>query len=61
MLGSAAPEARAAAADARAVFERLGAAPFLKLLETAMDREPALPGRQPRAADLADDARTPVG
>jgi hypothetical protein len=61
MLGSAAPEARAAAADARAVFERLGAAPFLKLLETATNGEPALPARQPRAADLADDARTPVG
>jgi tetratricopeptide (TPR) repeat protein len=61
MLGSAAPEARAAAANARAVFERLGAEPLLKLLEAAMNGEPALPGRHSSAADLTDDVRTPVG
>jgi hypothetical protein len=61
MLGSAAPEARAAAANARAVFERLGAEPLLKLLEAALHGEPARSGRHPSAADLTDDVRTPVG
>ncbi len=54
MVGPADPQARAAADDARALFDRLGAAPLLALLERAMTARDG----EPVAA--SDDARQPV-
>ncbi len=59
VLGLAEPEARAAADDAGAVFERLGAQPFLKLLADAMSVAPPAIGARV-AAPLAEDTRTPA-
>jgi tetratricopeptide (TPR) repeat protein len=55
-LGTSEPEGRTAAAEARDVFERLGAQPLLTLLTDAMGSE--APGSTPRAeAPLVGDAR----
>jgi class 3 adenylate cyclase/tetratricopeptide (TPR) repeat protein len=60
VLGVTEPEARAAAEDAGAVFERLGAQPFLKLLADAMSVAPSAPSAQV-ATPLVEDARTRAG
>ncbi len=40
LLGSDDPEAAEASSEARATFERLGAAPFLERLESALTERP---------------------
>ena len=50
MLGTAEPEARAAADDAAAVFDRLGAQPLVTLLEKAMRAAPAVADPRPASA-----------
>ena len=50
MLGPSDPEARTAAADAGAVFERLGAQPLLTLLEKAMRAAPPVADPLPASA-----------
>jgi class 3 adenylate cyclase/tetratricopeptide (TPR) repeat protein len=57
MLGPSTPEARAAADDARALFERVGAQPFLDRLAEAMSSSPS-----PAATGVArtEDARQPA-
>ncbi len=60
MLGISSSEARAAAADARAVFERLRAQPFLQLLDAAEKRDTPMNGHARRVADQARDAEMPV-
>jgi class 3 adenylate cyclase/tetratricopeptide (TPR) repeat protein len=54
MLGASEPEARAAANDARAVFERLGAKPFAKLLADAVAAPPPAATARPEAAPVED-------
>jgi hypothetical protein len=49
MLGPAEPAARAAAEEAGAVFERLGALPFQNLLADAMDASVSTPSSRPGA------------
>ena len=49
MLGASEPETRTAAEDARAVFERLGARPFLKLLADAVGSAEPAPASASRA------------
>ena len=38
LIGTTEPSVQAAAAEARAIFERIGARPYLELLDTALDR-----------------------
>jgi hypothetical protein len=54
MLGASEPETRAAADEAGAVFARLGARPFQKLLAAA--RGAAIPESTPRGDALVEDA-----
>jgi hypothetical protein len=55
LLGSADPAARAAAEEARALFERIGARPLLSLLERAMTAAAAVPaGSAPPVAASVD-------
>ena len=48
LLGPSEPEVRAAADDAAALFERVGAKPMLELLDAAL-RAPRKPEAQPAA------------
>jgi hypothetical protein len=59
LLGTDAAEARAAAADARSVFERVGARPFLARLAAAEDAQGVAAQRSP-AAGRHSESRTPV-
>jgi tetratricopeptide (TPR) repeat protein len=54
MLGPSDPEARAVAADAGAVFERLRAQPLMKLLDTAMHAVPRVPDPRPGSARVEE-------
>jgi hypothetical protein len=54
MLGPSDPEVRAIAADAGAVFERLGAQPFVTLLEAAMRSAPAVADPRPGSARVEE-------
>jgi class 3 adenylate cyclase/tetratricopeptide (TPR) repeat protein len=55
VLGAPEPETRAASEDARELFERLGAQPFLKLLAEAMDTAPSAAAPRP-GTSLVEDA-----
>jgi tetratricopeptide (TPR) repeat protein len=54
MLGPSDPEARAAAGDAGAVFERLGAKPLVKLLEEALRSTPVVAEPRPGSVNVEE-------
>ena len=61
LLGTSDPEASAAEASARAVFERVGAAPFLELLNAAAAASAEPVADRVTGAPQVNDARTQVG
>jgi hypothetical protein len=59
LLGAAEPETRAAANEARAVFERLGAVPLLRQLEAAMEQKVVPPTDTDRASRSTSNEGVP--
>jgi hypothetical protein len=53
-IGGSEPEVRAAAEDARAVFERLGAQPFMKRLDAAVRSSQPVPASRPGSAPVEE-------